>query len=759
MAEPTQQKQQTAPEAGSNPDEEDPHEVLKQQWQEAVRATRPKDAAQGVTSGIATAAAGIATGVVGLFAAPIVGAKQEGASGFAKGLAKGVAGVVVLPVAGVVGGVVQVGRGIANQSEAMKEKKKGRIWNKDTHEWEDPPGTDIQEYDADLAAQQLGIQPDVDYYTLLEVSRDVDAATLKRQYYMLARKWHPDKNPGDLEATERFQQLGQAYQVLSNPDLRARYDKHGAAGLDVEFVDPSMFFGMLFGSELFEPVVGEFMIVSATSKGRELTEKEINYIQEARIGKLLAQLKSRLAPFIAGEVEAFREVQTINAQQLAAASFGGVMLQAVGRVYQTEADIHQGNPLLGGLTKLRRAGDNIKSQVQAAKAAMDLVQHQVKLEAADTQLKEHAQALQEKHGSSGDLPELEKLQLASLMQQRHELELTGVGLTLQAVWAANVLDIQKTLHQVCKRLLREPGIAKAEAKAYLRRAKAAARYLAVRQRTKKRHRNRSRRSARVEVAAATPPMDSAVAVPDAAPAAKTVTPAAASSATFVGAQPAPVINPAVVPTPPAPLAAATKATQGSSGAPLPLARAPPPPPPLPPSGTDTAAPSRTQPEATCQQAPAPPVPISAARVPPPPPLPPRAAVRSPPGPPPPPPPAAGGAKGPPVPPGGPPVLGSNTAAAPAFGGKHKVVTMTVHHQRPDKQLLEGSLWMLPATRAAYWRGVEKMAAPNSPWAAELDRDYARKETSTKLKSKPKGSEQKLVSGRLQELAAWHLRAE
>jgi len=82
-----------------------------------------------------------------------------------------------------------------------------------------------------------------------------------------------DKNPGNVEATERFQQLGQAYQVLSNPELRARYDRHGAAGVDVEFVDPSMFFGMLFGSELFEPVVGEFMIVSATSKGRELTEK------------------------------------------------------------------------------------------------------------------------------------------------------------------------------------------------------------------------------------------------------------------------------------------------------------------------------------------------------------------------------------------------------------------------------------------------------------------------------------------------------
>lgn len=70
-----------------------------------------------------------------------------------------------------------------------------------------------------------------------------------------------------------------ALQVLSNPELRAKYDKYGSSGLDVEFADPSMIFGMLFGSELFEPIVGEFLIAAATSKGRELTEKEINHMQ------------------------------------------------------------------------------------------------------------------------------------------------------------------------------------------------------------------------------------------------------------------------------------------------------------------------------------------------------------------------------------------------------------------------------------------------------------------------------------------------
>lgn len=52
--------------------------------------------------------------------------------------------------------------------------------------------------------------------------------------------------------------------------------------------------------------------------------------------------------------------QGINAEQLAAASFGSVMLQTVGRVYQQEADIYQGNPLLGGLGKLKRAGHSIR---------------------------------------------------------------------------------------------------------------------------------------------------------------------------------------------------------------------------------------------------------------------------------------------------------------------------------------------------------------------------------------------------------------
>jgi hypothetical protein len=85
---------------------------------------------EGVASGLKTAAAGIAAGVAGLVLAPVVGAKQEGVTGFAKGMATGVVGAVVLPVSGIVGGAVQVGRGVVNEAEAVEAKKAGKVWNK-----------------------------------------------------------------------------------------------------------------------------------------------------------------------------------------------------------------------------------------------------------------------------------------------------------------------------------------------------------------------------------------------------------------------------------------------------------------------------------------------------------------------------------------------------------------------------------------------------------------------------------------------------
>ena len=66
-----------------------------------------------------------------------------------------------------------------------------------------------------------------DYYKILGVSRNASAEEIKGAYRKLAMQYHPDRNPGDKQAEERFKEMNEAYQVLSDPQKRARYDQLG----------------------------------------------------------------------------------------------------------------------------------------------------------------------------------------------------------------------------------------------------------------------------------------------------------------------------------------------------------------------------------------------------------------------------------------------------------------------------------------------------------------------------------------------------
>ena len=70
-----------------------------------------------------------------------------------------------------------------------------------------------------------------DYYEVLGVSRDASAEDIKKAYRKMALKYHPDRNPGDAAAEEKFKEAAEAYDVLSNPDKKARYDQFGHAGM------------------------------------------------------------------------------------------------------------------------------------------------------------------------------------------------------------------------------------------------------------------------------------------------------------------------------------------------------------------------------------------------------------------------------------------------------------------------------------------------------------------------------------------------
>ncbi|MBK9292713.1 MAG: molecular chaperone DnaJ [Bacteroidetes bacterium] len=70
-----------------------------------------------------------------------------------------------------------------------------------------------------------------DYYEILEIDRNATEADIKKAYRKMALKYHPDRNPGDKAAEDKFKEAAEAYEVLSDPDKRARYDRYGHEGL------------------------------------------------------------------------------------------------------------------------------------------------------------------------------------------------------------------------------------------------------------------------------------------------------------------------------------------------------------------------------------------------------------------------------------------------------------------------------------------------------------------------------------------------
>ncbi len=84
-----------------------------------------------------------------------------------------------------------------------------------------------------------------DYYEVLGVDKSASADEIKKAYRKLAVKYHPDKNPGDKEAEEKFKEAAEAYSILSDPDKKAKYDQFGHAGVDGAAPDFSGGFGNL----------------------------------------------------------------------------------------------------------------------------------------------------------------------------------------------------------------------------------------------------------------------------------------------------------------------------------------------------------------------------------------------------------------------------------------------------------------------------------------------------------------------------------
>ncbi len=133
----------------------------------------------------------------------------------------------------------------------------------------------------------------LDYYAVLAVSRTASDSELKAAYRKLAMQYHPDRNPGDAAAEEKFKECSEAYQVLSDPDKRAAYDRYGHAGVSgagaagnpfANAQDLGDIFGDIFG-EMFAGGSGRGGRASRAQRGRDLRYDQTIDFAEAVFGK------------------------------------------------------------------------------------------------------------------------------------------------------------------------------------------------------------------------------------------------------------------------------------------------------------------------------------------------------------------------------------------------------------------------------------------------------------------------------------------
>lgn len=132
-----------------------------------------------------------------------------------------------------------------------------------------------------------------DYYEVLGVDRNADDATLKKAYRQLAKKYHPDTNPGDKEAEAKFKEASEAYAVLSDADKRRQYDQYGhaafenggggAGGFDFSGMDMGDIFGDIFG-DLFGGGGGRRRDPNAPTRGANIRAQVRITLEQACFG-------------------------------------------------------------------------------------------------------------------------------------------------------------------------------------------------------------------------------------------------------------------------------------------------------------------------------------------------------------------------------------------------------------------------------------------------------------------------------------------
>ena len=410
---------------------------------------------------------------------------------------------------------------------ARAAKKEGKIYNAKTKEWQfyfleeelrelerqESSVSDSDPTDNNGIKQEEKVVADRTYYDLLKVSTNADSTTIKKAYYKQARSCHPDKNPDDPQAHEKFQNIGQAYQILSDPQKRALYDKDGiptnANDEHASNIDPFVFFNVMFGSTLVEPYIGELWLASQTESmmndkdgtggsnimegiNDDMSEEEKNEIIRQRINemneknqvkqakrqiKVARHINNRVKPYfertgansvrkpgepqiVDADADAFVKGCREEADKIVAGAYGALYCTTIGFALQVAAEEY-----LGFETTFLGLGGHVartKKNASGFAANMKLLGSGIKAASAGSKAMREAEELQQKvERSAATAGEGAKVEIGELEAQRMAETIDGsLPAMLEFAWAVNKRDIQSTLKMACKKLFDDASIPK-----------------------------------------------------------------------------------------------------------------------------------------------------------------------------------------------------------------------------------------------------------------------------------------------------------
>jgi len=370
---------------------------------------------------------------------------------------------------------MNIGRGVAAVPASISAPRKGKWWNEATSTWvyTDITKIEIPDNDDDILGgiendldsnnkthKPVGVVKDMYYYEALEVESNADAHKIKRQYYLMARKFHPDKNPGDTAAGDKFKLVAEAYQVLSDPELRTTYDKDGRDGLsgdktsanDDQKPDPSLLLAFLFGSDKFNSYVGRLATSTSAMLGdsTKLSVMDARILQERRCARLAMTLANRVKPWVDMNFEEAENAWRTQTEELKKASYGWELLQVIGMAYELAAvqflgsnDSGIGMPSIAKWASGKKAATRLgktrnKSRWESMAATMDVMKVQ-----SEYQKKIDATTFED-----------EKRQL------EQEMANASTDIMMRIIWTTTSVDITSTIHETCQMVFFDQSVAK-----------------------------------------------------------------------------------------------------------------------------------------------------------------------------------------------------------------------------------------------------------------------------------------------------------